>query len=1338
MERLLRAYLQRLTNLSSTNKCLLHLRLRRAQDLDLSETDFALNRPAFSIIDDLLGGKKTVSLCTVQDARDAASNDLSRRLRSLAKRAEFLFEERGAMDLHLGWPFVHGKLSDDAPVRAPLLFFPIRLVIEKDKWVLRLREGEALTWNRSFLLAYSHFLNTPLTQEFLDQPFEDFLGDSQAFRNQLYALLKESPLELQFNRELFEDRIRPFQNFKTQEYRNQAKLGELKLQPEAVLGLYPQAGSYLVPDYQAMLERVPAESLEAFFVDRQLVPAEAEQEGRRDFFLHAVKEEQLLTPFPLDAAQENAVKAVKKGHSLVVQGPPGTGKSQLICNLVADRIAMGEKVLVVCQKRAALDVVHARLSEAALAPFVGLVHDVKGDRKKLYEQLDRQIERIEEYKARNDGLDAVVLEREFLQASRRIDAILEELEAFRTALFREDECGWSPKELYLTTDAEGESLNLGEHYRSLTVHTWPDYVRKLRRRLPYEAKFSWQAHPWGERRSFAGRPLTDLKRLTDLLTEVGTQAKQWTERTEQLLGSVLDREETLTAWNRQGRVEELFNLTTAPQVWDLLQRHHERQWDEGEWYRLEFRVLGLHRGSGIEASVKSDELGRFLEILNEYQLAKKRLDKRIRWSMFNRNKRVIQKALAASKLKWTKGGIRLLRERLDNRLNYEDACQRIAQLLPGEPHPTPGDLLSWQQFFHEWFLVYVAKKEMGELHPLPIQLGMVGGERKTALERWTQLKKELAPWQARHTAWLEDLTESQVRRLWSEEAIEASLKKSLKQDFDALVEYDSERENWQRWEVEVLGTLSEIGPKQTTDQTVAHLENSLRLSWLTHLELKDPVLRIVSTERMGQLERELAEAQEIKDKRSRDLVLLRARERTYRDVTFNRLHNRVTYRELQRQVTKKRLIWPLRRLLHDLGEEVYPLVPCWLASPEAVSSLFPLEKHFDLVIFDEASQCFAEEGLPAMARGRQVVVVGDSQQLQPSDLYRIRWEEEEDDEVPETQIDSLLDMAREHLREVKLTGHYRSRTLDLISFSNEHFYRGELQVIPHAEDWLKGDPAIQVLRVPGQWIKSTNPVEADRVVDLVLGAIKEGETSIGVVTFNYPQQQLIEQRLEEESIARKVSIPAEVFVKNIENVQGDERDHIVFSLGYAPDRGGKMAMQFGLLNQQGGENRLNVAVTRARRRISLVCSILPSQLKVDDTKHEGPKLLRAYLEYADKVASRSYQPTLPDREHHRRDWYLAAQLEADELPQPIHDWKLAPQLPFADLTARCLNPTVPPRLILTDDGAYQLALSAKAAHLLTPRTLGEKGWHATRFHSRRWWGQRDELRERLWNFLARE
>ena len=367
MQQILQSYLRRLTNLSSNNRSLLLSRLTGDHFIDLNDLDYAAGNSSFSIIEGLISQKERTVLCSIIDSRDEKGNTLSKRLKRLQRQEQFIFEERGGKDLYVAWPFVRGKFTDGTIVRCPLMFFPVSLSAETDSWELVLRQNVNVTLNKSFLLAYSHFNNLPLDEELLERVFDDFDKDSRIFRTSLYELFKNSNVEINFNQENFADKLYSFESFKKSDLENLLSDGELKLYPEAVLGIFPQAGSYLVPDYVKLIEDNPIDSIEEFFVrktseeDRSEIDLSKHSESFR--FLNRVKEEQTFTPFEMDAFQENALKAVKSGNSIVVQGPPGTGKSQLICNLISDYIARGLNVLLVCQKRAALDVVYSRMEE---------------------------------------------------------------------------------------------------------------------------------------------------------------------------------------------------------------------------------------------------------------------------------------------------------------------------------------------------------------------------------------------------------------------------------------------------------------------------------------------------------------------------------------------------------------------------------------------------------------------------------------------------------------------------------------------------------------------------------------------------------------------------------------------------------------------------------------------------------------------------------------------------------------------------------------------------------------------------------------------------------------
>jgi len=383
MRKILQSYLRKLTNLTSNNRSLLLLRLASEQFVDLHDFDFTLGQPSFHIISDLIAQKSRIPLCQLMDSRDYNNNNLSVSLKKLQRLDQFVFQERGGKDLYVGWPFVHGKFSDGTLVRCPLLFFPVSLEIDQKNWVLALRKDVNVTLNKTFLLAYSYYNKVSLDEDLIERVFDDFDKDSRVFRTALYELLRDSKVEVNFNPDNFTDQLTGFTPFLKDKFDLGHENGKLKLMTEAVLGIFPQNGSYMVPDYLKLIEENKLESMEDFFISKTNLEDVVDKVEYS--YVSKIKEEQTFTPFAIDAFQENALKTVKNGHSLVIQGPPGTGKSQLICNLVADFIARGKKVLVVCQKRAALDVVHKRLSERELGPFVALVHDFKNDRKDIYE-----------------------------------------------------------------------------------------------------------------------------------------------------------------------------------------------------------------------------------------------------------------------------------------------------------------------------------------------------------------------------------------------------------------------------------------------------------------------------------------------------------------------------------------------------------------------------------------------------------------------------------------------------------------------------------------------------------------------------------------------------------------------------------------------------------------------------------------------------------------------------------------------------------------------------------------------------------------------------------------
>ncbi len=332
---------------------------------------------------------------------------------------------------------------------------------------------------------------------------------------------------------------------------------------------------------------------------------------------------------------------------------------------------------------------------------------------------------------------------------------------------------------------------------------------------------------------------------------------------------------------------------------------------------------------------------------------------------------------------------------------------------------------------------------------------------------------------------------------------------------------------------------------------------------------------------------------------------------------------------LLREVNKKRRHLPLRHLFAKMPTLLPRIKPCLMMSPLAVSTyLDNPDFGFDLVIFDEASQVRPHDAVCAIYRGKQLVVGGDPKQLPPTDFFNRTGEDDDaqPDEGGTAGFESLLDVCLSlGLCRKRLRWHYRSRREALIAFSNKHFYGGSLVTFPSADE--DTTPAVKFVRAPdGRFKDGVNPLEARHVAALVMEhARTTPNMSLGVIAFSQRQQDRILDELEVQRRANKdcegffaADRDDPFFVKNLENVQGDERDVMMMSVGYGPDDAGKVAMRFGPLNRQGGERRLNVAVTRARRAMVVISSMTSNDVDLSRTESEGAKLLKAFLDYAER------------------------------------------------------------------------------------------------------------------------
>ncbi|MBO8142685.1 MAG: ATP-binding protein [Firmicutes bacterium] len=443
------------------------------------------------------------------------------------------------------------------------------------------------------------------------------------------------------------------------------------------------------------------------------------------------------------------------------------------------------------------------------------------------------------------------------------------------------------------------------------------------------------------------------------------------------------------------------------------------------------------------------------------------------------------------------------------------------------------------------------------------------------------------------------------------------------------------------------------------------------------------------------------------------------------------------YTVLAREVKKRRRHLPLRRLFPQIPTLLMAVKPCLMMSPLSVATYLPRTMFsFDLVIIDEASQLRPGDAIGALLRARQAVIFGDRWQLPPTDYFQRVVDG--DDETDATDFESILDIAETYFPGPMLRWHYRSRDERLIAFSNQYFYRNQLITFPcpRRDNSETGVQYVHVSNgVYGRGASRTNPTEARRVAELALDhCLRHPELSLGIVTMNSEQRDAVEEAFRR--LLREhpdVSLPTQegLFIKNLETVQGDERDVVILSVGYGPSEpGGMPSLQFGPLARMGGERRLNVGISRARHRMIVVASMLPQQLAsvVEKSRWEGPKLLAKYLAYAERggVLTEVRGTGEPDNEFEEavRDALIQRGYQVD-CQVGVSSYRI-------DLAVR--DPDYPDWYLagIECDGAtYHSAKTARDRDRIRQLALEQMGWTILRVWSTDWFRDPKRVTDRL-------
>lgn len=440
---------------------------------------------------------------------------------------------------------------------------------------------------------------------------------------------------------------------------------------------------------------------------------------------------------------------------------------------------------------------------------------------------------------------------------------------------------------------------------------------------------------------------------------------------------------------------------------------------------------------------------------------------------------------------------------------------------------------------------------------------------------------------------------------------------------------------------------------------------------------------------------------------------------------------------LRRELGKQRKIMPIRKLFKAIPNLLMALKPCLMMSPLSVSLFLESENYtFDTIIFDEASQVRTENAIGAILRGKQVIIAGDSKQLPPTNFFAVTTSDtdfdiEDDDSDDSGAYESILEEAA-LLPERTLLWHYRSRHEHLIAFSNAKIYYNSLITFPSNEEKIV-DSGVEYLYVKDGTYdrggKKGNAAEAKRVAELVFEHFdKFPHRSLGVIAFGEVQQQAIDIVLRQMRMTQQQYEPffnedreEAFFIKNLENVQGDERDTIIFSIGYAKPPVGEMHMNFGPLSRVGGERRLNVAITRAKHNVKLVGSIMPTDIVTERISADGPKLLRSYIDFANNGPSVILgETTESDIVEHDSPFEKAVY---DFLDRKGYSLRTQVGCTGYRIDMAVKHPTISDKYVLgieCDGASYHSARTARERDRLRQSVLESMGWTIYRIWSTDW------------------
>lgn len=1051
---------------------------------------------------------------------------------------------------------------------------------------------------------------------------------------------------------------------------------------------------------------------------------------------------ELITKIPTvldaDSSQFEAIITVLNNKNLVIEGPPGTGKSQTISNLIATLLADGKKILFVSEKLAALEVVYKRLKEVGLGDFCLEVHSNKTKKTTILESIKNRLNK--NYKKPQEiEKTKLILEEKQKQIQQYIESLQEKILPINKTVF---EIFWLLENYLINLEENVVNIDI-EDADKFSERILIEIEELLNVYVNYLKEFKFHTHFWNwielSKTDFLKKDdfLLKMNELVEILRKITLQIKQLENLFNMNLKYLTD-------------LEIFSNLNEKISKWNIDEKVLKKISDK-KYQNLIIKTYSLEEK--LEFLLNENKNYFNLEDNNELQFFYKNIDSII--ECIDKNKNKFLKFLNLTYLKYLKLSKNFIKNKnIDNIEILLELLRKFKEMadvynqLKTNKNSLKTELLLKDDkdlYLYIEFVYFIENLDINE--SIKNKIYQSFKESKLQINKTAELLNEYMKKIELIQKFYGFIEE---KDLINDVFLFLNKIENFNDYVDVLPQY-----------IEYSKIINKLKSFNLSDFIIAVENNKIPIHQIKNMFFynfyNSIIKRVLSRNSVLRefnkftYEEAIKMFKEFDDKLlllNRELIAAKAADIVLPASNYGpRVKDYTEFKLLSHEINKKKKHISLRSLFTRAGTTIQALKPIFMMSPLSVSQYLPQEVlEFDVLIIDEASQLKPEEAIGSFLRAKQAVIVGDPKQLPPTSFFDVKTDEEE--ETALDNIESILDISIEQFRNVKkLKWHYRSKHESLIAFSNEKFYNNELILFPSPYRSNNDELGVYHTYVSKAVYYSGqryNPIEAEQLIEYLKNQIKKyPDKSIGIVTFNTTQRDYIQELVDDlEKKNSEFSIylnkwketTEPFFVKNLESVQGDERDVILISTTFGPDSNTSKVMQrFGPINSEMGWRRLNVLITRAKEKLHVFTSLKSSNIIIGNTSSRGLRTFKEFLKYLETKQ-------ILDIKIDNKDFDSPFEESVYKLLKS-YDYEITPQLGVAgyyiDLAVKYKNTNDYILAIECDGATYHSSQYARDRDKLKDEVLKRLGWNIYRIWSVDWYKNRNEAIKQLLNAIKK-